>query len=263
MLVHLKSPGKVNVVRSGPQGKPPLVLIHPVSMDASWWGDQFKEFSKERDVIAIDLPGHGLSEQPNCAITFELMCDAVEGVLEQMGVAAVDLVGISVGGMIAQCFVLRRPDLVRSLTLVSTLCTFPENVRQLLRDRACVARTQGMTRIAELSIERWFTPEFRRLRPDVITRAEIGLLRQSGEYHARMWEMIAELDFENRLSTLRCPTLVITGTEDINAPPAAAEQIGRAIPGAVVRLLPALGHFPPFEDPEGFNTILREFMQSL
>jgi len=47
-----------------------------------------------------------------------------------------------------------------------------------------------------------------------------------------------------------------------STPPAAAEQIGRAIPGAVVKLMPALGHFPPFEDPDGFNVLLRDFLAS-
>lgn len=260
MLFHLKNLGAVNVVRSGPRGGTPLVLLHPVSMDVSWWNDQFKTFGSERDVVAIDMPGHGLSAPPNSPPTFDSMADAVEGILESMGGAPVDLLGVSVGGMIAQTLVLRRPDLVRSLTLVATLCTFPDNVRALLRERARVARTEGMARIADLSIERWFTPAFRTSRPDVIARATIGLLRQPGEFHARMWEMIAGLELESQLRAIRCPTLVITGTEDVNAPPAAAQQIARAVPGAVVHLLPGLGHFPPFEDPDGFNEILRAFL---
>ncbi len=263
MLVHLKNIGAVNVVRTGAQGGAPLVLLHPVSMDVSWWGDQFKEFGAEREVVAIDLPGHGLSAQPDCPLTLEWMADAIEGILENIGGAAVDLVGVSVGGMIAQTLALRRPDLVRSLTLVATLCAFSENVRGLLRERARVARVEGMARIAELSIERWFTPAFRARRPDMIARATIGLLRQSGDYHARMWEMIAQLDLENRLHAIGCPTLVMTGTDDINAPPAAAEQIARAIPGAVAKLLPGLGHFPPFEDPAGFNSLLRAFISGV
>lgn len=262
MLVHLNDFGAINVIRTGPRGETPLVLLHPVSMDVSWWNDQFKAFGEERDVIAIDLPGHGLSEQTDTSLTFDWMAGAVEGVLENIGVP-VDLLGVSVGGMIAQTVALRRPELVRSLVLVATLCTFPENVRGLLLERARVARVDGMARIAELSIERWFTPAFRTLRPDVIARATIGLMRQSGEYHARIWEMIAQLDLTGRLEEIRCPVLVITGTDDVNAPPAAAEQIAHEIPGAVVHLMRGLGHFPPFEDPDGFNAILLEFISLL
>lgn len=263
MLLNLDAIGTVNIIRTGPQCGTPLVLLHPVSMDVSWWGDQFRAFGADRDMIAIDLPGHGLSAQPNAPLTFDGMADAVEGVLASLGVGPVDLLGVSVGGMIAQTVALRRPGLVRSLVLVATLCTFPENVRALLRERAGVARTDGMARIAELSIERWFTPAFQARRPDMIARATIGLLRQPGDYHARMWDMIAGLDLEDRLPAVACPTLVVTGAGDVNAPPAAAQQIARAITGAQVVLMPDLGHFPPFEDPDGFNAILRDFLVSV
>lgn len=60
-----------------------------------------------------------------------------------------------------------------------------------------------------------------------------------------------------------CPTLVIAGEEDVNAPPAAAQRTARAIPGALVKVMPGLGHFPPFEEPDGFNRILRTFLADL
>ena len=191
------------------------------------------------------------------------MARAAEAVLEELGGRPADVVGVSVGGMIAQALVLRRPDLVRSLGLVATLCTFPVEVRQALRERARVAREEGMTRIAELSNERWFTAEYRERRPDMMARTRRSLLRQPGQFHAAMWEMIADLEFEASIHSITCPTLVVTGTADGNAPPAAAEQIARAIPGASLHLLPDLGHFPPFEAPDAFNPLLRAFLSEV
>lgn len=260
MFMQIDGIGRIHVARTGPRGAPPLVLLHPVSMDLSWWGDQFAAFGEDYDVIAIDLPGHGLSDLPTAAPSFDAMADAVERMLAQMDIGAAHLVGVSVGGMIAQTLALRRPGVVQSLTLVATLCTFPDAVRQALRERARIARTDGMEQIVPLSIARWFTPAFQARRPDVAARAALGLLRQTGEFHARMWDMIAQLDVERALHGIACPTLVITGTEDVNAPPAAAQQIAAAIPGAVVTLMPGLGHFPPFEDPQEFNRILRAFL---
>lgn len=260
MLTHLENTGTVNIARTGTTGGSPLVLLHPLGMDLTWWGDQFREFGPERDVIAMDMPGHGLSAQPDAPPTFDMMADAMEALLESIGGKPAHLVGLSVGGMIAQTLALRRPDLVQSLTLVGTLCTFPDEIRKVLLERARIARTEGMARIAQLSNERWFTPAFRASRPDMLSRSTVCLLRQSGEFHARMWEMVAGLDLEHRLGAIGCPTMVITGVEDINAPPAAAQRIAHAIPGAVVRLMPGLGHFPPFEAPDAFNAILRAFL---
>ena len=260
MLVHANGIGALNIARTAGHGGAPLLLLHPVALDLTWYGPQFEAFGQTRDVIAFDMPGHGLSDDLSSPPSFDIMARAVEAVLEALDGGPADVVGVSVGGMIAQTFALRRPDLVRSLGLVATLCTFPAEVRQALRERARVAREEGMARIAELSNERWFTPAFRARRPDMMERTRRSLLQQPGEFHAGMWEMIAGLELETEIRTIACPTLVVTGTADVNAPPAAAEQIARAIPGASLHLMPGLGHFPPFEAPDAFNAILRAFL---
>ena len=260
MLVHANGIGALNVARMAGHGGAPLLLLHPVALDLTWYAPQFEAFGQERDVIAFDMPGHGQSDDLSSPPSFDIMAHAVEAVLEALGGGPADVIGVSVGGMIAQTFALRRPDLVRSLGLVATLCTFPAEVRKALRERARVAREEGIARIAELSNERWFTPAFRARRPDMMERTRRSLLQQPGEFHAGMWEMIAGLELETEIRTIACPTLVVTGTADVNAPSAAAEQIARAIPGASLHLMPGLGHFPPFEAPDVFNAILRAFL---
>ena len=97
----------------------------------------------------------------------------------------------------------------------------------------------------------------------MMERARRSLLQQPGEFHAAMWDMIANLDLEPQIRAIACPTLVVTGEADVNAPPAAAEKIHRAIPGASLRLMPDVGHFPPFEAPDAFNAILHAFLQGV
>ena len=260
MFVKVDGVGAINVARGGPRGKAPLVLLHPVGLDLTWWEHQFEAFSGERDVIAFDMPGHGLSDDLATAPTFELMAHTLESVLQGMGTGPVHLIGWSVGGMIAQTFALKRPELVSSLSLVGTLCTFPEQVRALLRERSRVARSEGMARVAQLANERWFPAAFRARRPDVLDRATRSLLQQPAGFHAAMWEMIAGLDLEKKLGAITCRALVLTGAEDVNAPPAAAEAIVRALPSASLKLMPGVGHFPPLEAPADFTALLRGFL---
>lgn len=262
MFINLDTVGAINVAASAKRNGPPLLLLHPVGLDLTWWGPQFEAFGRERQVVAFDMPGHGQSDDFSCPPTFDLLARTVEGVVEALGDGPADVVGVSVGGMIAQTFALRRPDLVRSLSLVATLCTFPAEVRQALRERARVARQEGMARIAELSNERWFTPAFRERRPDMTARTRRSLLLQSGEVHAAMWEMIATLDLKAQIAAISCPTLVVTGTADVNAPPAAAETIADAIRGAKLHVMPDIGHFPPFEAPDPFNAVLGDFLRN-
>lgn len=254
---------EINFVRTGPRGGRPLVFLHPVGLDLTWWGSQIEEFGSDHDVIALDMPGHGLSGKLSGPPTFDLMSEVVQAVLENLDAGPVHLVGVSVGGMIAQKFALRRPELVQSLTLVATLCTFPDEARVALRGRASAARMQGMIRIAELSNERWFPSSFRKRRPDIIDRATKCLLSQDAEFHASMWDMIAGLDLASTISAIRCPTLVVAGTEDGNAPVAAAKRISDLIAGASLEEMSGVGHFPPFESPAAFNALLRRFLANV
>ena len=250
----------INVVRTGPRGGAPVVLLHPVGLDLTYWDPQFACLCESYDVIAFDMPGHGRSGMLAEPPTFDALADVLGLVLDHANVHPAHLVGLSVGGMIAQTFALRRPELVRSLSLVGTLCTFPEDVRAALRERARVAREQGMTAIAPLSIARWFPAKFRHRRPDIMDRAAKSLLLQDPAFHASMWDMIAALDLEARLPSLTCPTLVVAGTEDINAPVTAARQIADAIAGAVLHEIDGVGHFPPLEAADEFNGRLLDFL---
>ena len=263
MFIDVSNVGRIHVVRAGPEGKPPLLFLHPVGLDLTWWGAQFEAFGPERDVVAYDMPGHGLSDSFGQAPSFDVMALVLERVIEGIGGHPAHLVGLSVGGMIAQILALRRPDLVRSLSLVATLCTFPEEVRGALRERARVARSEGMPRIAELSNQRWFTSDFRDRRPDVLARATRSLLQQSGAFHAGMWDMISGLELEAQLGAISCPTLVVTGEADVNAPPSAAARIAKAVPGSLLKVFPGLGHFPPFEAAAAFNQVLGDFIDSV
>lgn len=263
MFIDIPDIGRINVARTGPDIAPPLVFLHGVGLDLTWWGAQFEAFGHEREIVAFDLPGHGLSDNLSRAPTFDAMARALEGVIETLGGRPAHVVGLSVGGMIAQFSALRRPDLIRSLSLVATWCSFPDEIRAALRERARVARTEGMARIAELSNQRWFTAEFRARRPDILIRTTRSLLQQVPEFHAGMWEMISDLELAARLPAISRPTLVVAGTLDVNAPAFAAERIVAGIGGSRLAMMPGLGHFPPIEAADDFNRIIGDFLSNV
>lgn len=263
-MQQLKMPDgpTINVVRTGPRGRQPILFIHAVGLDLTWWDQQFAALGQDHDLVAFDLPGHGLSDRMHDTLTFEALASVAAAVIASLDAGPVHVVGISVGGMIAQTLALSHPDLVRSLVLVATLCTFPDSVRAALRERARVARKEGMAMIAPLTQERWFPPAFRKQRPDVMDRAAKSLLRHDPTVHAAMWEMIALLELEARIPIITCPTLVVAGAEDANAPVAAGQKISNLIHGASLHVLPGIGHFPPFEAAAVFNDLLRAHLHA-
>jgi 3-oxoadipate enol-lactonase len=249
----------VNFVRTGPKGASPLVFLHAIGLDLTWWEHQIAEFARDHDVIALDLPGHGLSGKLDPP-TFAAMAQAVVGVLETVGVRAAHVVGLSVSGMLAQTLAIERPDLVDSLTLVSTRSTFPAVGRQAIREFAELARQEGMLKMAQLLNDRMFPEPFRTLRPDVLDRAMKALLLQDKGFHASMWKMISTFDVESHLHRIECPTMVVIGAADLQANQEAGRELATKIPGAIRREIPDAGHLPPVQTPVQFNTLLRSFL---
>jgi len=255
--VEISGGPDINLVRTGPKDGAPIMFLHALGLDLTWWDHQIAKFGRDHDVVAFDLPGHGLSGHLEGRPTFDGMARTVMGVLAHVNAGPVHLVGISFGGMVAQTMAIARPDLVRSLTLVATSCTFPEAIRQVVRERGQVARTGGMATIAPLHLERWFPSAFRTQRPDVLDRAAKLLLQQDPELHASLWDIVAAVDVEQRLSALTCPTMVVTGGEDMSASAAAGQLIVNQIAGATLQVVADCGHFPPVETPGKFNALLR------
>ncbi len=253
---------EINLARTGPKGRTPLVFLHGLGLDLTMWDKQFEEFGQSPGVIALDLPGHGFSDGAGSKPTLESLAGAVTDALARLGVGAVHLVGVSLGGMVAQLMAVRQPGLIRSLTLVATSCTFTESVRLAIRDRAAVTRAEGMAVIAASHLERWFTPGFRERRPDVLDRLFKLLLRQDAGLHASLWEAVATLDVQG-LSALVCPTMVIVGESDPSAPVAAGQMIVDQVAGAVLHVVAGSGHFPPFECAGEFNALLRQFLHTV
>jgi 3-oxoadipate enol-lactonase len=249
----------MNVVRTGPQGAPPLLFLHAIGLDLTWWEHQIAEFASHHDVIALDLPGHGLSGKPR-STTFDVMAHAVAGVLEHLGVRAAHVVGLSVSGMIAQTLAIKLPELVHSLSLVSTRSTFPAAGRQGILEFAEMARQDGMVKMAQLLNERMFPEPFRTLRPDVLDRTMKALLLQDKDFHASMWEMISTFDVESQLHSIKCPTMVVIGAADLQANQEAGRNLAAKISRAVTHEIPHAGHLPPVQTPMQFNALLRSFL---
>lgn len=270
-IIELASGKSVNVTRTGPRGGMPIVFLHALGLDLSVWEYQIDVLGSEHDVIAMDFPGHGLSPRSDEPPTFALLANVVRDVLVACETGPVDVVGISVGGMVAQTLAVAAPDVVRSLTLVATSCTFPEPVRQALRERGRVAREEGMAAMAALHIARWFPEDFRAKHPELLDRFAKILVRQDKDFHATMWDMVATLNVKAGLSTVTCPVMIVAGGDDASASPAAGQLIAESLSltsaattsAPIMHIVPHCGHFPPLEYPEHFNGLLQRFLDRL
>jgi 3-oxoadipate enol-lactonase len=202
---HISGEPRLNWVRTGTEHAETVILIHAVGYDLTYWDRQIDALQADYNVVAFDLPGHGRSPGEARDWSFDYAAATVAGLIEHASDKSVHLVGISFGGMIAQATVLARPELVLTLTLIGTASTFPEPVRQGMRARAQAVRTGGMEAVLQSSLERWFTPETRARRPDIIDRVSKTILADDPDVHAAIWDIVSHFEVHDRLAEIKSP----------------------------------------------------------
>ncbi len=244
------------------EGEEVVVLIHALGTGHWMWDRQFGVLRPHFRVLRYDVRGHGQTEKPPGPYSLELFAQDLAALLDLLGIPAAHLVGLSMGGMIAQTFALNYPDRVKSLVLADTSSRYPPENRQQFEERARTAETQGMGPLVELALERWFSPGFAQAHPEVIGRYRQMLQANDPKAYAAATRAIARLDLTSRLGAIKVPTLVIVGEDDPGTPPAMAKEIAAAIPGARLEILPGR-HMTQEESAEAFNRLLLEFLKSV
>jgi 3-oxoadipate enol-lactonase len=240
---------------------PAVLLLHPVGLDLTWWQRQVEALRSEFQVLRLDFRGHGesaVASPPYGIVDFAADAHALLRALE---IRAVHVVGLSLGGMVAQGLALEHPADVRSLVLANTLCTLPAEARQAMRARGEAAKQGGMAAVIEPTVERWFTPGF--LGSVLVERCRERLLANDVGAWAATWNAIADLDTLPRLGEIHVPTLVTTGDADVSTPVPAARVIADHIEGATLRVMPGAPHMAPYERPDLFNPLMLDFLRSV
>jgi pimeloyl-ACP methyl ester carboxylesterase len=255
----------------GDPARPALVLIMGLGGQMIAWPEEFCRELMHRGfwVVRFDNRDAGLStkmegvvpdvvaayfgDASSAAYTLEDMADDTVGLLDALGIPAAHLVGISMGGMIAQLVAIRRPE--RALSLCSMMSTTGDRSVGQPTPEALAMFTQPAVSTREEAIEAGLTAhrvlgtgefatddeEARRLATDLYDRAFFpeGVARQ-------LCAILASGDRTERLATVTAPTLVVHGTEDILITPSGGEATARAVPRARLMLVEGLGHeLPP------------------
>jgi pimeloyl-ACP methyl ester carboxylesterase len=242
----------------------PLVLIMGFGGDHLAWRLQTPVFATRYRVLAFDNRGAGQTDQPDAPYTIPGMAADTVGLMDALGIGRAHVLGVSMGGMIAQELALGFPARVASVQLHCTLARPDRYVRALL-DVWRTVRTTLDFADALRAIELWlFAPATFNERPEFVEAVHETALAnphpQSRTGFLRQAEAIAAHDTLDRLAAIRCPTLVTAGEEDILVPVRFAREIAERIPGAAFRLVPGVGHAYFWERPEAFNDLCLGFL---
>jgi 3-oxoadipate enol-lactonase len=245
--------------RGEPTG-PALVLLHGLASSSEDWLLQEPDFGRQYRLLMVDLRGHGRSSQVSWRLTVDLMADDVARLLEALQEPPAHVLGLSLGGCVAQALALRHPERVRSLTLVNTFARFrPAGWRGLGRvlHRLWLLATAPMPAVAALVAGGLFPSSEQKPYYD---QAVARLSQMSRRSYVATMSAVAAFDTRRQLHNVRCPTLVIAGDRDQTVPRGAILAMQRAIPAAKLRVIPNSGHATPYDQTAAFNQAVLDFL---
>lgn len=247
----------------GGDGDEPLLLIQGMSGTHRSWGDAFLDMlAPDFATVAYDHRGIGLSPNTTNAFTIAELADDAVALLDVVGWDTAHVMGISMGGMVAQELALRHPGRLRSLTLGCTYCGGPGSATAPPEtiQRLGAAMTSGDR---ELAIRAGFecnTSAAFQTDPAHYEAFRAMALAAPAKIATIMLQMqaIAAHDTQSRLAQITQSTLVLHGTEDQMLPPSNGELIASLIPDAELQLWDGVGHVFWWEQPERAATAVRE-----
>lgn len=240
---------------------PAVVLIHGVGADLHSWDAIAARLCPHFRVLRMDLRGHGRSGRISGP---HALGDFVADVLDTMdacGVARADIVGFSLGGMIAQAIALDHPSRAERLALISAVCGRNAEERRKVRGRLELLKTKGIEAIIGAAEDRWFTDEFRRDHPDKVALRMQQLCANDPESYKSAYTVFSTGDLGDRIAGIRHKTLVATGENDIGSNTRMARFMHAAIPGSQLVILPKLRHSVLVEAPDTIAEMLLEFLK--
>lgn len=229
---------------------PAVVMIMGIGVSGRFWLSIPRDVAENREhpyrVIVLDNRGTGRSDKPFTPWLMRHMADDVARVLDAANVERAEVVGISMGGMIAQHVALRHPDRVSGLVLLATMCGLPYAklpppwaIHTLIRGFAGGLRTSEFMRLVypESQLDRVRALIKQGIWRDVV-RAE------SIDVRAFLYQLLAVASHStgHRLGKITCPTVVVTGADDVLIPPENSRRIAKRIKGAVLEVIPDVGH---------------------
>lgn len=245
----------IAVREDGRPDAPPLLMLHSLGTSVQVWDPVVAALAARFRVIRPDMRGHGgTAATPGPYTIAQLARDAL-GVLDALGIEKAALVGLSIGGLIAQQIAATAPGRVTALALMDTALKIPP--ASLWHERAALVRAKGMQAVVEPVITRWVTPEAPTHAAEPLRAL---LLATPPEGYAASAEAIAAADLSEQSRGITARTLVLVGEADQATPVASAEAIRDAIPGAVLEIVAGCAHIPTAEQPAAIAGALLRFL---
>jgi 3-oxoadipate enol-lactonase len=234
--------------RLGDPEKPLVVFSNSLGTDARIWDAVLPHLGDRYRVVLYDKRGHGLSDAPRGPYRIADHAADLLALLDRLGIERFALVGLSVGGMIAQMIAADHPARVAALVLCDTAAKIGDSATWDARIEA--VEYKGLEPIATSVLERWFTRDYRARETAAMAGWRNMLTRQPPGGYAATRAAIRDADLRARAGTIAAPTLCLVGDQDLSTPPDLVRGTADLIPDSRFAVIPLAGHIPCVEQPD-------------
>ena len=243
-----------------------LVLIHGITGSTMNWLYQIPEFSMHYKVIIYDIRGHGKTDKPKQKYSIKLFADDLRGLLNKLGIDKAHVLGVSMGGLIAQQFTLDNPDKVKSLILVATLSEMREVLVQLSNNWILYAKKLGMEAIFNELLVWTCTDKMLKIGKKRREMLKKLYLEDNDQVHAFLAtrDAVVEFNVTSQLPEIKAPTLILIGDHDILHLLEMSQIIHKNIPNSELKIIQDAGSLP-IMDNKGIplNNMVLEFLKKV
>ena len=249
---------RLNAQLTGPQDAPNLVFVHALGTDHTIW-DATQSHLTGYQCLTYDQRGHGTSDCPKPPYTMGALIRDLERLIDHFALTEVVIIGVSLGGLVAQGLAVKRLDLVRGIVLSNTAARIgtPGMWHQRIED----IRATGLDAYADSAMQRILGFSFRDNPHQHYLRALLTQTNPDGWIGCA--SAIAGSDFYTTTASLRLPTLAIAGANDGSTPPDLVRETAELIPGHRFALMRNVGHLPMVEKPAEYAALLQDFLRQI
>ena len=248
---------RAHYVLSGSAGAPVLVLSNSLGTNFSMWDPQIPSFEKHLRVLRYDTRGHGQSTVTPGPYRIEQLARDVLHILDRLTLDRVHFCGLSMGGMIGMWLGANVPDRLHKIVLCNTAARI--GTADIWNARIDAVSKNGMRAIAPAIIERWFTPAFRASALEIVANAQRMIEASPPDGYTACCAAIRDMDQRENISSIRVPTLVVSGAKDPVTTVADGQFLADRISGARLLELPT-AHLSNTEAPAQFSSEVLGFL---
>lgn len=237
-----------------------LVLIPGLGASTHVWYAQVKGLSSVLRVTTFDPRGHGRSGRPSGPYSVRQMAEDAAALLRRHAIGPAAVAGSSMSAAVAIELAARHPDLVSSLLLVGGFPSLPPAGKERMAARAKTAEAEGMAAVADMVAAGALGASTHHTQPALVGLFRAVLLANDPHAYAAAARAVVETDVAEAMGKVRCPALILLGSQEQVAPLSTAMALKAGIPHGVVRIIPNAGHLPFLEQPAAFNAAVMEFL---